>query len=109
MNAKKESMGTENVILYVAIAAAVLVLGWVFWSSYVISGSAPAAANTNTYSSGFATGSDNCGDLNDPSNVQHLSHHLGTFGECIKKVDPAVFKQATGKDKDAYMSQNGIK
>ncbi len=104
MNTKKETLGTENIVLYIAIVAAVLVLGWVLWSSYAGTGTVPAA---NTYSSP-ASGSDDCGDLSDSSNVQHLSHHPSQYAECIKKVDPAVFKQAVGKDKDAFLSENGL-
>ncbi len=38
-----------------------------------------------------------CGDLNDDANVQHLGHHPGQYAACLKQVDPAVLKKATGK------------
>lgn len=105
---EKEKTANENAILYVAIIVSALVLGWVFWSSF---NSSPAAnpASSSPYSPGLATGNDDCGDLTDTSNVQHLSHHPGQFADCIKKVDPAIFRQAVGKDKDAYMAESGIK
>ncbi len=39
-----------------------------------------------------------CGDINDPSNLQHLSHHPDRFQECYKYVDPVKFRQAVGQD-----------
>ncbi|MEW6035172.1 MAG: hypothetical protein AB1529_01035 [Candidatus Micrarchaeota archaeon] len=39
-----------------------------------------------------------CGDINDPSNLQHLSHHPDRFQECYKYVNPVKFKQAVGQD-----------
>ncbi|HIH20646.1 TPA: hypothetical protein HA244_05245 [Candidatus Micrarchaeota archaeon] len=38
-----------------------------------------------------------CGNLNDEANVQHLSHHPSQFADCLKQVDPAFLQKATGK------------
>ena len=38
-----------------------------------------------------------CGDLNDEANVQHLSHHPDRFENCLRQVDPAFLRKATGK------------
>ena len=105
---KKKTENKNPMVFYAAIIAALVVLGWVFLSSFQKSGPAPVNS-ANNYAPGLATGNDNCGNLTDLANVQHLSHHPGTFADCIKKVDPVVFKQAVGMDKDAYMSKNGIK
>ncbi|MBU1197458.1 hypothetical protein KJ765_02995 [Candidatus Micrarchaeota archaeon] len=42
------------------------------------------------------TGSE-CGDMTDESNVQHLSHHPERFEDCLRQVDPAFLKEATGR------------
>ncbi len=39
-----------------------------------------------------------CGDINDPANLQHLSHHPDRFQACYRVVDPSKFKAATGQD-----------
>ncbi len=39
-----------------------------------------------------------CGDINDPKNLQHLSHHPDQFQECYKFVDANKFRQAVGRD-----------
>lgn len=44
-----------------------------------------------------------CGDINDLSNIQHLSHHPDRFQECYRYVDPAKFKAATGEDISSYL------
>ncbi|MBI4361332.1 hypothetical protein HY572_06195 [Candidatus Micrarchaeota archaeon] len=38
-----------------------------------------------------------CGDLNDESNVQHLSHHPDRYADCLKQVEPGALQKATGK------------
>ncbi len=48
---------------------------------------------------------DECGDLKSTSNVQHLSHHPAMYAECLKKVEPAVLKQATGKTLSELLGQ----
>lgn len=40
---------------------------------------------------------DDCGNLRDVQNVQHLSHHPDRYASCLRKVDPAFLKQATGQ------------
>ncbi len=48
-----------------------------------------------------------CGNLNDPQNLQHLSHHPSQFQACYKAVDPAKFKAAVGKDVSEFIAQGG--
>lgn len=38
-----------------------------------------------------------CGNLRDTANVQHLSHHPDRYVDCLRQVDPAFLKQATGQ------------
>ncbi len=44
-----------------------------------------------------------CGDLEDPSNIQHLSHHPSRYQECLRQIDPVKFKEATGDDISDYL------
>ena|SRR3989338_5108627 len=44
-----------------------------------------------------------CGDINDPANLQHLSHHPDKFQACYKVVDPAKFRAAVGQDVSTFM------
>src|SRR5512143_1013633 len=44
-----------------------------------------------------------CGDINDPANLQHLSHHPDRFQACYRVVDPAKFKAATGQDVSSFI------
>ncbi len=96
----------EKTITYIALIGAFAVLGWVMYGAF----SSPAAPSTGlaVYQQPQATIPSECGDITDNANVQHLSHHPDRFGECIKLVEPAKFKEAVGTDKSAYMSQNGI-
>ena len=44
-----------------------------------------------------------CGNINDPAQLQHLSHHPDQFQECYRVVDPAKFKAAVGQDVSVFM------
>ena len=44
-----------------------------------------------------------CGNINDPAQWQHLSHHPDQFQECYRVVDPAKFKAAVGQDVSVFM------
>ncbi len=85
--------------LYTLLAVVILILGWTLYTFFKPSKTSYPMPNVQ---------SDACGDLNDLSNIQHLSHHPGQYAGCIKKVSPDKFKQATGFDKNAFMQQNGI-
>lgn len=94
----------EKTITYIALVGAFAVLGWVLYGAF----SSPAAPSSGLAALPNQAIPSECGDITDNANVQHLSHHPSQFGECIKLVDPAKFKEAVGTDKSAYMSQNGI-
>ncbi len=53
-------------------------------------------------------GTNECGDLNDAANVQHLSHHPQQYGDCLKNVNPAKFFEAVGMERNDFLRQNGI-
>lgn len=99
----KNKIKKESILLYGIVAVAVAILAWAVLSIF---STGIDSANYNYYQQKNAGG---CGDLNDASNVQHLSHHPFLYADCIKQVSPEVFKQAVGTDKDTFMQQNGIK
>jgi hypothetical protein len=86
------------------VFGAVLVAAGALLSFALLSFLAPPAAAQNQGISGAGaaavsgTPPAECGDINDPSNLQHLSHHPDRFQECYKYVDPVKFKQAVGQD-----------
>lgn len=96
----------EKTITSIALVFAFAVLGWVLYGAFSIQ--AAPTTGLAVYQQPQTAIPSECGDITDNSNVQHLSHHPDRFGECIKLVDPAKFREATGTDKSAYMSQNGI-
>jgi hypothetical protein len=55
------------------------------------------ASNEQYFQQQAASSGNECGNLKDAANVQHLSHHPSQYAECLRKVDPAFLKQATGK------------
>ncbi len=94
----------KNIPIFVLVFAVVVVMAWGISST--ISGK--STAKYQYYENLKQTSGTECGDLNDNGNVQHLSHHPDQYAECIKKVDPAKFKEAVGQEKDAFMKANGI-
>lgn len=88
----------EKTITGIALIGALAVLGWVLYGALSTPTAAPIQQQIPS----------ECGDITDNANVQHLSHHPDRFGECIKLVDPAKFKEAVGTDKSEFMRQNGI-
>jgi len=90
----------EKTITNIALVFAFAVLGGVLYSAF----SAPAYQPQPI----VQAIPPECGDITANSNVQHLSHHPATYGECIKLVSPEKFREATGTDKSTYMRQNGI-
>lgn len=95
--------GGENILLCGIAAVAVAILAWAVLSIF---GTGAGSANYSYYQQKNAGG---CGDLNDVSNIQHLSHHPSQYADCIKQVSPEMFKQAAGTDREVFMRQNGIK
>ena len=100
-------MKTDDALMYGAVLIAALLLGW---SAYTYMFPAKPAGWV-TDASGQVVNSqqnlqyfqqvsqqtgDECGDITDESNVQHLGHHPSQYADCLKKVDPAFLKKATG-------------
>ncbi len=63
----------------------------------VVQGVSSTGASSTSAAQTQALDSNECGDLNDDANVQHLGHHPDRYAECLKQVDGAVLKRATGK------------
>ncbi len=98
-----KNVRTREALQYGAVLAVVALA--VFSIYYWYQSTAVGSANYNYYQNKNAGG---CGDLTDPGNVQHLSHHPSQYADCLKQVSPDVFQKATGTDKNAFMQQNGI-
>ena len=74
----KNKISRENTLLYGIVAAALAILAWAVFS---IIDTGVGGANYNYYQQQNAGG---CGDLNDVSNVQHLSHHPSQYADWHK-------------------------
>ncbi|GEM_PF-1930361 len=109
----------EDKIIYAALFVGVLVAAWAGLGAIGIGdppsgpelgagGRVAQSAQSRQYYAQLAkqAGSE-CGDLNDPQNLQHLSHHPSQFQACYKVVDPAKFKAAVGKDVSEFIAQGG--
>ncbi|MBI5133554.1 MAG: hypothetical protein HZA83_02470 [Thaumarchaeota archaeon] len=96
----------------------VLVLAWVFYSafqitetSYYAQNSLPTNSQANVPQSSLAQQTTQqqtqipakCGNIEDPQNIQHLSHHPDQFQDCLKLVDPVKFKNAVGRDVSEFL------
>lgn len=101
----------DDRLAYGALFAGVLIMAWaamgalspaaaaqVVYAPAVQNGQVVQNAQSRAYfaQQAQAAGSE-CGDMNDPQNLQHLSHHPEKFSACLKAADPAKLKAATGK------------
>jgi|SRR3989344_3552043 len=93
-------------ILYVVIVFGVAVLAWSVTSMLNIN--AVGSEKYNYYKAQAQQAGNECGDMKDLSNVQHLSHHPEQFADCLKQVDPQIFEQAVEQKKEDYMKEKGI-
>lgn len=88
---------------YAVVFVAVLVLAFAFFmyrpgpALDASGGLVPSGQNFQYYQQKAAALGDECGDLKDEGNVQHLSHHPDRYAACLQKVDPAILQKATGK------------
>ncbi len=97
----KMRLNKENLAIYGVLAVAIAVL---LFSVFSMINPVKPAQNLQYQSQAV----DACGDLNDLANIQHLSHHPEQYKNCIKKVEPSLFKQAVGEDLDSFLSKNNI-
>lgn len=97
--------------MYAVAAVALLVLGFgVFAMPQRQQADFSASAYGTQQSAQFAAPASippECGDINDPANLQHLSHHPDQFQACYKVVDSAKFKAAVGQDVSAFINSGG--
>ena len=97
-------MGDKS--MYAVAAIALLVLAYGVFAMPQRQPDFSASAYGGAQSAQFAAPSSippECGDINDPANLQHLSHHPEKFQACYKVVDPAKFKAAVGQDVSVFM------
>ena len=64
--------------------------------------------NKNPYQSLPNYATNECGDMQDLSNIQDLSHHPQQYKDCIRSVEPQKFFEATGQSLDDFAKRNGI-
>lgn len=94
---------SEEYFAYAVVAFAVAVAAFSAYSLLAGPRTGPAgalelsAANQQYFDALNAGTEDDCGDLRDVANVQHLSHHPGQYAECLKRVEPSFLKAAAGK------------
>lgn len=83
--------------MYAVALVALMVLGYAAFGVPARQPDASAAAGS--YATAQLSGAipPECGDINDPQNLQHLSHHPDRFQACYKYVDPGKFQQAVGQ------------
>ena len=101
--------------IYAVLLAGALVLGYGMFfmpSAQAYQAASPsqsygAAAPGGKTSLASASIPPECGNIDDPKNLQHLSHHPDQFQACYKVVDPAKFKQAVGQDVSVFIAQGG--
>ena len=99
-------------LMYGLLFVAVLVLAWTVFSAFskpqldrgVDGRVLETASNEQYFQQQAAQSGSECGDLNDEANVQHLSHHPSQYENCLRQVDPAFLKQATGKTYEQIMA-----
>ena len=91
-----------NDMMYAVAAMAILVLGFALFgmpsAQQTASILAQDAGTGGACFSQQAQVPPECGDINNPQNLQHLSHHPDRFQACYRIVDPAKFKAAVGGD-----------
>ncbi len=92
-------MSKMNMLAYAAIGIGIATLVFVFM--FVFQGSS-SAQDVQSYAA------DECGDLGDAANIQHLSHHPQQYKDCLKQVNPQKFYDATGQNLNDFMRRNGI-
>ncbi|HLD60417.1 MAG TPA: hypothetical protein VI912_05445 [Candidatus Bilamarchaeaceae archaeon] len=92
---------------YSVLLIGFVVLVWVSYSAFFSSGPNTVIENNdqnfNYYEQKAQLSNSECGDLNDPSNIQHLSHHPDKYQECLKQIDPQKFKEAVGQDITSFL------
>lgn len=103
---KTDSDGLNNGIIYLVAGVALAVLILIGLSAFMAPNTTlePSEANFEQYQKTAQLSDDNCGDLEDAKNIQHLSHHPEMYQDCLKKVDPGKFKEATGKDLSEFLN-----
>lgn len=88
-------MEMTEMMQYAAFIAAFAVLGFSIYTMVVPPRLENNAQNFQTYETLRQSSADQCGDLTDPANIQHLSHHA-ELKPCLDKVDPALRRQVLG-------------
>ncbi|MBI2970941.1 MAG: hypothetical protein HYY37_00815 [Candidatus Aenigmarchaeota archaeon] len=94
-------MAKEDMLMYAAVAVGIAVL--VFVALFI-----SQQGSREQYKSLPNYGTNDCGDMQDHANIQHLSHHPGQYADCLRQVDPQLFYDATGEQLSDFLAKNGI-
>ena len=95
-----------DTMMYAVAALALLVLGFAVFatpSQQPLAGTGLGQAGSGYQLQQQVAIPPDCGDINNPQNLQHLSHHPDRFQACYKVVDPAKFKAAVGRDVSEFI------
>jgi hypothetical protein len=89
-------------ILYGVLFVSVALLTWSivsFFQPLPVQVQKDSSGNLLNTSSNFQVYSSEsgCGNLTDPSNIQHLSHHPSMYADCLKQVNATLLQEATGR------------
>ncbi|MEM2138364.1 MAG: hypothetical protein QW568_04715 [Candidatus Anstonellaceae archaeon] len=89
--------------MYVMVGLALLVLGFAIFATPSQQTGQQAAGGGYQLQQAQGPVPSKCGDINDPKNLQHLSHHPDQFQDCYPYVDPGKFQQAVGQPLSNFM------
>lgn len=88
-------MENGEMLQYAALIAVFAVLGFSIYTMTFPPRLEVNAQNFQAYETLRQSSAGQCGDLTDPSNIQHLSHH-DDLKPCLDQVDPALRRQVLG-------------
>jgi len=92
----------ENVWMVGLLVAALAVALWVGYSALQFS-SEPLPSGNGATALARPSIPEECGNLNDPQNIQHLSHHPDRYRQCYQYIDPQKFREAVGSNISEFM------
>ena len=92
---KMKNIKKENIALYGMLGVVAVILIFSVYTMLAPKKLEINAQNYQQYEQQRISSGSECGDLTDPANIQHLSHHA-ELKPCLDKVDPALRKQVLG-------------
>ena len=87
-----KKINKESIALYGMLGVVAVILIFSVYTMLAPKKLEISQQNYQQYEEKRLSSANECGDLTDPSNIQHLSHHA-ELKPCLDKVDPALPKQ----------------